>query len=880
VVGAFLFNSNGPLSRPPKTSFGVTSLRHSRVVLSQVQFSDCSVSSFTRGAASGSLGSSSVYGGAFAMIQSLQVSEFREGLLSAPRSMNSTGFNLTVLIMKSNFSECTASTDSTSVRPGTANGGGGAVYASSAALSNISVNECHFRSSSVRVASGATGVPSNSSGGALAVELPCCSDSVVAISSCSFTNCSASGVNIINLAVRGGAVAVSGAAVVSVVKTNFSNCSIINAGDLSGGRAGTIVVSGGAGLSVALAKTTSVDACAFDAVGGQDDSRTSSGLLVLANRSSDFVQVSSTSFVSSVVALSVQCIGSEGLEPVTGRCDGPMFILSDSRLQSLAVVNQSTLMTLQSRAVFSGSRMVCASEFAVFKTASADDSSRVSYNCSSCPTYFISASASEVLLDRLSNTSNVDRCVSSSSTSTSMSSCPFGVPDCTTFVRVTRGFWADFDGSGSLTQARRCPRGYCGCNDAINGACRLPSTLSIGRRDDPLCAGNRTGKLCGGCPRNFTQSIDGMSCISNEDCMRDVWWVWTLSILGFAFLSFLIIPRSEHSSGALACVLFYLQMSSFATSIGDSDGSNAFLEVWLVRSFVAFYERACYAPSMSAYDATAARLIGSLFVLLFSVAWTWVISALQPLLRRRNIDIQVSYSGTLIAAVLYVFSSVADVLFTLVECTIYNTSGFVFIDGTVACFDTRWQVVLSIVVLLCLVPGLFAAALWRHKLPEAARAAICRAYTDRMPYWAAVTLVFRLLIPLLQFLRNDYPNMLAFMRCSLSMCMLVLLFNFRPYNDIHTFWVDVTCYSGLFAQFGLQSISESRDFFGTAAEEKGSFFSILSRLRLVFRYVHAPIANHHAAVLAALTIDAMQVCSYRCFLHRLAEDQHEHRNVA
>lgn len=841
VVGAFLFNSNGPISNPPSTSFGVTSLRHSRVALTQVQFSDCFVGSFTTGAASGCFGSSSVYGGAFAMIQSPQVNEFREGLLSAPRSMNSTGFNMTIIIMRSNFSECTASTDSTSVRPGTANGGGGAVYASSAALSNISVKECAFRSSSVRVASGATGVPSNSSGGALAVELPCCSDSVVAISSCSFTNCSAIGVNINNFAVRGGAVAVSGVEVVSVVKSNFSNCSITNAGDLSGARAGSVVVSGGAGLSVALAKTTSVDACAFDAVGGQDDSRTSSGLLVLANRSSDVVQVASTSFASSGVALSVQCISSEGLVQVTGRCVGPILILSDSRLQSLAAVNQSTLMTLQSRAVFSGSRMGCASEFAVFKTVSADDSSRVSYNCSSCPTFFVSASASEVLLDRLSNKSNVDRCMYSSSTSTSMSSCPFGVPDCTTFVRVTRGFWADFDGSGSLTPARRCPRGYCGCSDAIDGACRLPSTLSIGRRDDPLCAGNRTGTLCGGCPSNFTQSIDGVSCISNEDCMRDLWWVWTLSVLGFAFLGFLIIPRSEHNSGALACLLFYLQMSSFATSVGDSDGSNAFVEFWLVRSFAALYARACYAPSMSAYGATAARLIGSLFVLLFSVAWTWVISALQPLLRRRNIDVRVSYSGTLTVAVLYVFSSVADVLFTLVECTSYNTSGFVFIDGTVACFDTRWQVVLGMVVLLCLFPGLFVVALWLHKLPEAARAAVCRAYTNRMPYWAAVTLVFRFLIPLLQFLRNDYPNMMAAMRCLLAVYMLVLLFNFRPYNNINTFWVDVACYVGLIVQFCLQSISESRDFFGTAADEKGSFFSFLSSLSTVFRYVHAPI---------------------------------------
>jgi hypothetical protein len=843
VVGAFLFNSNGPLSDPPKTTFGVTFVQHSHVALIHVHFSDCSVSSFTRGAASGSLGSSSIYGGAFALIQSLQVNVFREGLLSTQNLINSTGFNLTVIIFKSNFSGCAALTDSKSVRPGTSNGGGGSVYASGAALSNISVSESHFSSSSVHVASGATGAPSNSSGGALAVDVPCSIDSVVVISSCIFFNCSARGANMINMAVRGGAVAVSGVAAVSVVKSVFMYCSITNSGDLSGRGSGAVVVSGGAGLSVALARRTSVSACTFDAADGRDDSRTSSGLLVLANRSSDIVHVLSTKFVSSVVVFSVLCISSDGLESFAGKCYGPILRFNDSHLQSLAVANQNTLITLQSQALFSRSRMVCASGFAVFKTNSADNS--VAYNCSFCPTYFISVSATEVLIDRLFNASNVDRCVISSSTSTSVSSCPFGVALCTTFVNVTTGFWTNFTQSGSLERARRCPRGYCGCIDASNGTCQLTPLLSIGRSNDPLCTGNRTGRLCGGCPPDFTQSMDGVSCISNQDCANDMWWVWTVSILGFACVSYLIIPRAEHSSGVLACIMFYLQMSSFATSLDDSNTSNAIFEFGLVHSLAAVYTRACYAPNMSAYSATAAKLIGSLFVLLFSVAWTWIILSFQPLLRRRNIDIQVSYSGTLISAVLYVFSSVAGVLFTLIECTNYSHSGVVFIDGTVACLNIQWQIALSMVVILCLFPVLFAAALWRRKLPARARAAVGRAYIDDVPYWSAFTLVFRLLIPLLQFLREGHPNMLAFLRCLLSMLMLVLLVNFRPYKNVNTFWVDVASYTGLIVQFGIQSILESPDYFGINASEVGldeiqqkQFFQSLSTLSSIFRYVY------------------------------------------
>jgi hypothetical protein len=807
------------------------------------------------------------------------VNEFSEGLLTAPGPMNVTGFNFTVFISQSNFSECTASTISTSVRPGTANGGGGAVYASGGALS-INVIESHFNNSSVHVASGATGVPSNSSGGALAVEVSQSIDSAVTISSCSFSNCLSRGADMINLAVRGGAVAVFGAAAVSVAKSAFHNCSIDNSGEFFLDKVGTVVVSGGAGLSVALARKAHVDACVFDASNGRDDSKTSSGLLVLSNRSSDIVQVSGTSFVSSVVALSVQCISSEGLQTVSGPCDGPVFNLLDSRLRSLAVVNQSTLMMLQSRVLFVRSRMVCASDFHVFRTLASDNSSRVTYNCSFCPTFFISASASDVMLDNVLNAPNVDRCVSSSNSSTSVSSCSFGVAECTTSVRVTRGFWTNFTDSGSLERARRCPRGYCGCVNANNiartGTCQLTTMLSINRSQDPLCTGFRTGKLCGGCPPDFTQSMDGVNCIKNEDCKKDMWWVWTLSVFGFVGLSFLIIPRSERSSGALSCVLFYWQMAWFATSLDDSDRSEAqFFEIGLLRSLLAFYERACYAPDMSAYNATAARLIGSFFVLFFSLAWTCVLSALHPLLQLRNIDIQVSYSGTLVAVFLYVFSSVADVLFTLVECTSYDREapGVVIIDGTVACLDTRWQIVLCMVVLMCLFPAIFAVLLFQEKLPASARAAVCRVYTDGQQYWAAVTLVFRLLISLFQFLRESYPNILAFMRCSLSMCMLALLINYRPYKNVNTFLVDIACYVGLIAQFGLQSISESRDFFGIAADAQKTFFQTLSSLSTGFRYAFSLTAPSYCSMCSRF--GAFQICSRRYLCLGVAQHQHK-----
>jgi hypothetical protein len=319
--------------------------------------------------------------------------------------------------------------------------------------------------------------------------------------------------------------------------------------------------------------------------------------------------------------------------------------------------------------------------------------------------------------------------------------------------------------------------------------------------------------------------------------------------------------------------LFYLQIASFASSLNDSSGSNAILEYSQVRSVVALFARSCYARNMSAYDAAAARLVGPLFVLLFSLAWTWLLRVLQPLLHQRGAFVQVSYGGTAISAILYVFSSAATVVFTLVECTSYadGSSSVVFIDGTVACFDSRWKVLVAVVALLCLFPVALAAALLRDKLPASARAAVCRAFTERMFYWGAVTLGFRLLMSLTQFLRVDYPSLLAYVRLCLALGMLNLLYYTRPYKYERTFWVDVICYVCLIAQFGLQALVESFDFLSAAPSSTAllqNLFSGASTAIGILRLCCSLVMCRRA-----LTLAPPQVCACCCLCGRFAEDE-------
>jgi hypothetical protein len=350
--------------------------------------------------------------------------------------------------------------------------------------------------------------------------------------------------------------------------------------------------------------------------------------------------------------------------------------------------------------------------------------------------------------------------------------------------------------------------------------------------------------LCGGCISNFTQSIDGITCISNDNCRQSLGWVWTLSILGYALFSlYIVLNCGKRSTGIFSCVLFYFQMSSFALSLDESSPTillqfSQFQSI--VSLFSSLYSKACYAPSVTAYNATLARLIGPLFVLAFAVAWARIILALQPRLQKRNIEINISYSGTLAVSILFVFSSVASVVFTLVQCASGGASDdwVVFIDGTVPCYDSKWKVLIAVVVLLCLVPVVFAAALRLNKLPEDARAAVCQAYTAPMFYWGAVTLGFRLLISVTLFLQARLPSVLPFVRSFLSTCMLVLLVHLRPHVHPSTFWVDVVCYVCLIAQFGLQTMGATRDFLGVAdagTANLAAFFQDISTLSTVFR---------------------------------------------
>jgi hypothetical protein len=484
--------------------------------------------------------------------------------------------------------------------------------------------------------------------------------------------------------------------------------------------------------------------------------------------------------------------------------------------------------------------------------------------CKPCAKPFQTASASSTLaLKDLNEVVKLGQQQCRSLASSSAQQCPFGVGFCSTIINMTVGFWANFV-NGSLSKATRCPTNYCGCRN-IQGfsesICQLlpplaPEFQPNVSTNDALCNGNRIGVLCGGCKQGFTQSLDGHSCISNDVCMQNVGWTWAVTIIGYAIYSIYIVVSSlQVDDGLIMCLLFYGQMSLFA-SVSQSSLSAAAtppsaISAWFARvtqfeSITSLRSQTCYGTSMSAYNVTAAQLTGPAIVLVFAIALTLALKRALPLLERHKINIMISTPATLSVVILLLFSSVTAVAFKLFTCAKITDSNnnaiwnVVFIDGTVECYDSKWKGLIAVIVLLCLCPLLFAAALRWKRLPQDVRAAVCSAYSESRFYWGAVTLFFRFVMSIAFATLREFPSSAALVQLFMCVSMLTLLMYQKPYRAASTYHLDVLCYVSLVMQFALEVLVRDSDSLGVIPGADNPFSAVLKaaiEVSLSLRYV-------------------------------------------
>jgi hypothetical protein len=279
-------------------------------------------------------------------------------------------------------------------------------------------------------------------------------------------------------------------------------------------------------------------------------------------------------------------------------------------------------------------------------------------------------------------------------TSVSQNQCPFGFSFCSTIANVTVGFWTNFSSDGSIGDAVRCPPNYCGCRNLPGYSqpiCQLFPPFAVEfQPNDALCDGNRTGVLCGGCRLNYTQSLNGFSCVRNEICLQTMPWIWTITVLGFiAFSIYIVVTSMSIDSGLIMCVMFYGQLSSFASVPPQFDdaaqSSSWFSTVTQLGSIVSLYDDSCYGLNMGAYEAAAAQLCGPAIVvvaaLLLTAAAKWLQRRFTLFLQKQKLCL----GATLVNALLLLYSSVSSVVFQLITCQEVGPQNVVFIDGRYPC---------------------------------------------------------------------------------------------------------------------------------------------------------------------------------------------------
>jgi hypothetical protein len=425
VVGACVFNSAGPrVELNYKVSD--TSMRDSQTFLVQIRFTNCTAKSLSSGPDSASSGSSSVFGGAVAIVQKTQSSLFQQQNLLSVFVSNSSGSNFTILFVNSSFVGCLAKTSSLSVRSGSTSAGGGAVYVHSSAIYNFTAKHSTFESNSVENNCGAKESITLSSGGALVVETPSSTESVVYISWCTFLKCSAVGAFLNTVAVQAGALAVASASIVSIEHSQFLNCSIqaaLESSDLESGLDSLeFEGSGGAGASLSFARNILIIRCVFDATGGSDASETSSGLLILFSHSfPSHVHVQDSVMKGSQVLLGVYCANQLDFSAIVCPPEGLQLSVQNSSLIQVLPQNFSQddfmignhVIALQRGVSSSFGRVLVQCEndgYAVLKNLS-ERLSILKYSCKPCLPFQVARSSNEVWIEDVASRVEAGVCV-------------------------------------------------------------------------------------------------------------------------------------------------------------------------------------------------------------------------------------------------------------------------------------------------------------------------------------------------------------------------------------------------------------------------------------------------------------------------------------
>ena len=660
--------------------------------------------------------------------------------------------------------------------------------------------------------------------------------SPVVVSQCTFIDCSSIGTYFIasqNYSVSGGAMYVNGTMPFYVHSCQFE--SVNNTGVIVNAFFSSEVDGGGSALRLVNLVSVHINGCVFQKL--HNRSSTGGNAVILVDR-----DIVNSLVVSRLMQVSDSFLGSDDsvmllILPI----DAPSSdTLAFSNLQLVASnVSSFSAVSVASSALFlsSNSTLVCPSGSNVFVV----NASTLSMSCGNCPVLnfsYISNVLSLDVIQQLEQSSTSLAALSSChfSSTDGVPGCPYGIVFCTGTIKVTSGLWMFFKNmstesdsslSFALTSAARCPAGFCGCSSSTKSGCAVPAPLDFLSIDNntALCSNNRTGILCSHCLSGFTATVDETGCMSNQECINRLPWIWVAVLLSYLVYGlYVALSCLDPRSGIMSALLFFGQMSQFA--LPRLPGSAATFSNTLTRashfdSLVSSYTDVCLGVDLSTFRLILVKLWGPISVLVFALFWVRVLKRYQRVAKSVRLERQISYFGTLAQCLLLIFSSLAAAVFKLVQCMEVDGIGnVVFLDGSRMCYDTAWIALACGVAVLALAPFLFAYLLLYKKLRPSAYFAVCNAYTDRVYYWGAITLASRMFMSLAFAFAQD-PSLGQSSLLLISVLMTLLLIHFKPYVQLATYRVDLLCHVCLIVQFVLSVIVHENESVGVSLAATG-----------------------------------------------------------
>jgi hypothetical protein len=314
-------------------------------------------------------------------------------------------------------------------------------------------------------------------------------------------------------------------------------------------------------------------------------------------------------------------------------------------------------------------------------------------------------------------------------------------------LHVKRGFWG-YEKNNHKVQVQSCPIGYCCEHETCNSYSH--------------CHGNRTGTLCGRCPEGTSEPLFTTKCRINEDCTSPGFWI-LFSILLLLYVLFFVfyeeitrfflksLPSRQSgnstqqsgfeknsSTGYLKIFFFYYQMVHITLQDIPSGYRVGFLSK--VRSSVSdvmnmiivnFSFHDC--PFKSLRPISKIVFLHSLgFWLLLLIFLTNLLYTFVSWIKRRrrrysaissNLEdtnnsetqnsndlFRVRIGCAFIYICLLMYTSSAQLCFSLLNCVQVEEDSVLFIDGTVKCYTT-YQYFLMAYIVFSVLPFCFLPAL-------------------------------------------------------------------------------------------------------------------------------------------------------------------------